>query len=80
MFLFFLSQPLSQKTRNGGIAIETFWSEQIGTSKLTLGMLQSSDEGNYSCTSNGAISEVAEVRIVSAGIEGEKILAIWFSV
>ncbi|KAL7032930.1 hypothetical protein ACKWTF_007430 [Chironomus riparius] len=59
---------VSLKTRNGGISINTVWSGKSGSSKLTLSELQENDEGNYSCTSNGFVSDAVTVRIIT-GIE-----------
>lgn len=54
----------SFQTRQGGVSIDTVWSTKAGTSKLTLGMLEKDDSGNYSCTSNGFESEHVLLRVV----------------
>lgn len=57
--------PLISQTRQGGVAIESIWSGKSGTSKLTLGLLQFEDSGNYSCTSKGLESEQVFLHVVS---------------
>ncbi|KAG5682150.1 hypothetical protein PVAND_011522 [Polypedilum vanderplanki] len=57
-------EPVSSTTRNSGTTIHTIWDKTNGISKLTLSMLQTSDEGNYSCTSNGYESDVVTIQIV----------------